>query len=81
MVFGQDMYIMDRDAIKKKLADLRTLSQLSLTPPPLGPIRTNFNLDIYLDCYPSPPLLHLGQYSVEIFKILGLCIIIILYLQ
>ena len=32
---------------KKKLADLRTLSQLSLTLPPLGPIRTNFNWDIF----------------------------------
>ena len=34
---------------KKKLADLRTLSQLSLPrpPPSLGPIRTNINWDIF----------------------------------
>ena len=40
---------------KKKLADLRTLSQLSLPPLPLRPIRTNFNWDIFEHCYPSPP--------------------------
>ena len=51
---------------KKKLADLRTLSQLSLPLPPLGPIRTNFNWDIFEDCYPSPPFVQLGQYTFEI---------------
>ena len=37
---------------QNKLADLRTLSQLTLPfPPPLSPIRTNFNWDT-----PLPPL-------------------------
>ena len=53
---------------KKKLADLRTLSQLSLPLPPLGPIRTNLNWDIFEDRYPPPPLLQLGQNAFEFFE-------------
>ena len=45
-----------RDAInKKKLADLRTYAQLSLPSPPLSPISTNLNWDIFKHRYPSPP--------------------------
>ena len=46
---------------EKKLADLRTLSQLSLPPLPRSPIRTHFNWDIFEHHYPSPPFLQLGQ--------------------
>ena len=56
-----------RDAVKKKLAYLRTLSQLGLPSPPLGPIRTNLNWDIFEHRYPSPPFLQLGQYAFEFF--------------
>ena len=52
---------------KKKLAYLRTLSQLSLPSPPLSPIRTYLNWDIFEHCYPSPPLLQLGQFAFQIF--------------
>ena len=57
---------MVRDDFQKKPAD-RTLSQLSLPPLPLRPIRTNFNWDIFEHRYPSPPFLQLGQKAFEIF--------------
>ena len=41
---------------KKKLANLRTLSQLSLPSPPLSPIRTYLNWDIIEHCSPFPPI-------------------------
>ena len=55
-----------RDAIKKKLADLRTFAQLGLPSPPLSAIRTNLNWDIFKHRYgyPSPPFLQLGQYVI-----------------
>ena len=50
-----DLKFLLRDAVQKKLAYLRTLSQLGLPSPPLGPIRTNLNWDIFEPRYPSPP--------------------------
>ena len=56
-----------RDAIKKQqLADLRTLSQLSLPLPPLAQLGQILIGTFYKMVPPPPPSLQLGQYAFEI---------------
>ena len=51
---------------KKKLADLRTLSQLSLTLPPLAQLGQILIGTFFKTIPPPPPSLQLGQYAFEI---------------
>ena len=54
-----------RDTIKKKLADLRTLSQSGLPLPPLAQLG-QILIGTFLRLLPLPPLLQLRQYVFEI---------------
>ena len=51
-----------REASKKKIAYFETLSQLTLPSPPLGPIETFFNWDIFSHCWPLPPIFAIETY-------------------
>ena len=50
-----------RDAIQKKTCRFKDICPIGFFPPPSSPIRTYLNWDIFKNCYPSPPLLQLGQ--------------------